>query len=65
MEQEQQEFYIVLIVYGGLILSGLLISIGIGMVGIAIWNRHKKGETIKKLYEQERKNGQGGSHGKF
>jgi len=65
MEQESQEFYIAITIYGGLILGGLLVSVVLGAFGLLLWGKLKKGSTIKKLYEQERKNGQGGSHGKY
>ena len=60
-----QEFYMAIGFYGGLILVGLLVTIVIGLFGMAMWRKIKSGNIIKELYGKERKNGRGGSHGKF
>ena len=65
MEQEQQEFYVTLAIYGGLIFAGLLVSIVLGAFAFILLGRNNTDKAIKKLYEKERKNGTGGSHGKY
>lgn len=62
---EQDEFYIAVIVWGGIIFAGSMIAIGLVIVGLSIFRKKKK---TTELYDQsERKNGQqkGGSHGKW
>jgi hypothetical protein len=61
----QEEFYVAISIYGGVILVGLLVTMVLIGLGISIRRNVKTGNEIKKLYEQERKNGQGGSRGKF
>lgn len=63
-----EEFWIAFIIWGGIILGGSVIGIGLTLVGLAVKKKLKKGTIIKELYnEKERKNGQskGGSHGHY
>ena len=63
-----QEFWLAFAIWGGLIFSGLLVSIS--LLAIAL-NRNffkRKGTIIKEIYdEKQRKNGQkkGGSQGSY
>lgn len=66
--QPDQEFYVSLIILGGVVLAGLLVIVGLSLVGVAIYNRVTKNKITKELYgERERKNGQqkGGARGKW
>lgn len=64
--KEDQEFWIALVVYGGIISLGLVISIALVMVGLAIKKGINKKSVIKELFnEKQRKNGQGGSRGHY
>lgn len=65
MTGSQDEFWAGFIIYGTVITLGLLFS---GLLGLAVyiqWKKNKKGNVIKKLYEQERKNGKGGARGSY
>ena len=54
-----EEFWIAFIIWGGIILAGTMIGIGLTLVGLAVKRKLKKGTIIKELYdEKERKNGQ-------
>lgn len=62
------EFWTALVIYGGLILAGLLVSITLGAMALALRGKLKRKNIIKELYdEKERKNGQekGGSKGRW
>lgn len=66
--KEDQEFWIALIIWGGIISMGLLVSVALGFIAIALKKAVNKKSIIKDLYgERERKNGQhkGGARGKF
>jgi len=66
--KEDQEFWIAFTIYGGIILGGSLVGIGLLLVGMALKKKLKKGTIIKELYdEKERKNGQSksGSRGSY
>lgn len=65
MTGSQDEFWVAFIIYGTVIALGLLFS---GLLGLAVyiqWKKNKRGNVIKKLYEQERKNGTGGAQGSY
>lgn len=60
------EFVFSIAVIGGIVAIGLLIVIGLSMVAIGIFKKSRKKSIVKELYEnKERKNGQGGAHGKW
>ena len=61
----EQEFYISLIIYGGLLMAGILVVSVLLLFGFAIRRKIKDSNVTKKLYEQERKNGTGGSQGNY
>jgi len=64
----KEEFWAAFVIYGGIILSGLLVVISIGAMALALKGKLKKKDIIKELYnEKERKNGQkkGGSQGSY
>lgn len=64
----KEEFWTAFVIYGGIILSGLLVVITIGAMALALRGKLKKKDIIKNLYEdKERKNGQskGGSRGHY
>lgn len=63
--EEQQEFYMAVVIYGGVIFAGLLVTIVLGAVALKLWGNHKEQKIVKKLYEQKRKNGRGGSSGTY
>jgi len=66
--KEDQEFWIAVILYGGIVSIGLLISVALIMIGIALKKKLKKETIVKELYEErERKNGQskGGARGHY
>lgn len=66
--KEDQEFWVALALYGGIISLGLLISIALGFIVIGYKKAINKKSVIKDLYnEKERKNGQskGGSRGHY
>lgn len=59
----KEEFYLVIGL--GLSFAGLMVCLALGMLVVKIYFGVRNGKKIKKLYEQERKNGQGGAKGKF
>lgn len=66
--KEDQEFWIALVVYGGIISLGVLVSVALVIIGLAVKKKLKKETIIKELYnDKERKNGQhkSGARGKF
>lgn len=66
--QQDQEFYVSVAIIGGVVLAGLMISIGLALVAMAVYNRVTKRKITKELYdEKERKNGQPkrGARGKW
>lgn len=64
--QQDQEFYVSVAIICGVIFAGLMVSVGLALVAMAVYNRVTKRKITKELYdEKERKNGRGGSHGKW
>ncbi len=64
--QQDQEFYMSVAILGGVISLGVFICIGLGMIAIGLFKKIRKKQIAKELYEdKERKNGQGGSHGRW
>lgn len=66
--QGDEEFYFALIVWGGIIFAGVMVSIGLTMVGIAVKNKINKRKLANEIYnEKERSNGQhkSGARGKW
>lgn len=64
--QPDAEFTYSLVILGGLIFAGGLLTLCLVMVGMAIYNRATKKKVIKELYEDKTKtNGRAGSHGKW
>lgn len=64
----EDEFYMMLSIYGGIILSGFLIVIVLGAFAMMVRAKMKKENIIKELYEKsQRKNGQskGGAKGHY
>lgn len=65
---ESKEFYVSLIVLGGIILIGVLVTVCLIFAGIALYNRLTRNKITKEIYDKkERENGQhkGGSRGKW
>lgn len=61
----EEELYVALIVWGGIIFAGSTVGIWLTIVGLSLLRRKKK---TSELYEtKERQNGQhrGGARGKF
>ncbi len=64
----EQEFWMALVIYGGIGLAGLLLVSVLAAFGLALKGKLKKKTIIKELYEEkQRKNGQskGGAHGRY
>lgn len=61
----EQEFLFSFVWIGGLVLAGTIVTITLTAFGILVYKRLKDKKIIKKLYEQERKNGRAGSRGNF
>lgn len=64
--QPDAEFTYSLVILGGLIFAGLMLTICLTMLGIAVYR--KKKETKFTIHGKEKENGQakkGGSHGKW
>lgn len=66
MPQPDVEFTYSLVILGGLIFAGGLLTLSLVMVGIAVYNRATKKKIVKELYEDKtKKNGRAGSRGKW
>lgn len=53
----EQELYQAVIIYGGIILVGVMVSIALGFLAVGAYKNLKKSKLQKEIYEQERKNG--------
>jgi len=61
--QEKEEFFAIVAIYGGIIFAGILVSLVLVAIVWKLKGTMKEKTIIKKLYEQQNKNGKGGSHG--
>lgn len=68
MMEPDEEFWKSITIIGGIVFAGAMVSIGLGILGMAVYNKVTKSKITKELYDKkERENGQhrGGSRGSF